>query len=45
MIKTSFNPEDYPVLNDKAFLKDVKKHIKKFDLSIRNFEIVYIDMI
>ena len=45
MIKTSLNPDDYPFLTDKAFMKEIKKHIAKLDRAIRNFEVVYIDMI
>lgn len=33
------------MLSDKPFLRELKKQIKRFEVALRNFEIVYIDML
>jgi len=37
--------ETHPLLNDKPFLRELKKQVKRFEVALRNFEIVYIDML
>jgi hypothetical protein len=37
--------ECHPLLSDKPFLRELKKQVKRFEVALRNFEIVYIDML
>lgn len=37
--------EEHPLLMDKSFMRELKKQVKRFEVALRNFEIVYIDML
>lgn len=37
--------EQHPLLSNKPFLRELKKQVKRFEVALRNFEIVYIDML